>query len=551
VPFQDDELLYEWRRPLAFADDDEDEEDDIFTEDGLAEDEEPPAEESGGGGGGGGGADASGDMKRPLVATILFTLACLLTPALLILAIGRLGPLTWPAMVMMVFSAMGAIATIANLVYNLTKGKKYAIPFGLRSFFRWHELAVICLVLVPMAIANLAAIAEGTHFALHRGEAGFSLIALFKALPHAIKGTLARVNELGAVPEAATTGLFLHGALWGALGYAAALGLAGVIFATFRAMNTPFGAKIEEAVNEETGEVTQNVSEPSLLFKILDYPYRMLLGYSAGTTIGLLFGLLVIGLQYLLFLRHANLDPTLKTLLTALGSSTHPDLAFAGGFSLAGMIVPLAFLTVGKFSPPGKSISEAEVKARYVPPSGGRGLPVELPAPAMISFGDIGPDPEEDLLADINLDASLTEELLTEFGDDLEAVFGLDATNKTDAEIAAKKETMDRSQVAAIVEQSFGELGQIQVEVAAELGRASIALSEWLHLQVGTLVELNQPVGDNIDLYFNGVLKGRGRLTVVENHIGVHVAALNLNGDPVNVAALIEQQEEAKVEGRS
>jgi flagellar motor switch protein FliN/FliY len=551
VQFRDDELLNEWRRPLAFADDDEDEEDDIFTEDGLAEEEEPPAEESGGGGGGG-GAEASGDMKRPLVATILFTLAGLLTPALLILAIGRLGPLTWPAMMMMVFSAMGGIATIANLVYNLTKGKKYAIPFGLRTFFRWHELAAIAALLVPLAIANLAAIAEGTHFALHRGEAGFSLIALIKALPHAIKGTLARVTELPAAPETATTGLFLHGALWGALGYAAALGLAGVIFAIFRSMNTPFGAKIEEAMNDETGEVTQNVTEPTLLFKIIDYPYRMLLGYSAGTTIGLLFGLVVIGLEYVLFLRHDGLDPTLKTLLMATGGSTHPDLAFAGGFSLAGMIIPLAFLTVGKFSPPGKSISEAEVKARYVAPAGGRsGLPVELPAPAMISFGDIGPDPEEDLLADINLDASLTQELLTEFGDDLEAVFGLDSTNKTDAEIAAKRETMDRGQVAAIVEQSFGELGQIQVEVAAELGRASIPLSEWLHLQVGTLVELNQQVGDNIDLYFNGVLKGRGRLSVVENHLGVQVSALNLNGETGSVAALVEQTEEAKVEGRT
>lgn len=550
MQFRDDELLlYEWRRPLAFADDDEDEEEDIFTEDGLAEDEEPPAEEAGGGGG---GAEASGDMKRPLVAAILFTVAGLLTPTLLILAIGRLGPLTWPAMMMLVFSAMGAVATIANLVYNLTKGKKYAIPFGLRTFFRWHELAVIAVVLVPLAIANLAAIAEGTNFALHRGDAGFSLIALFKALGHAVKGTLSRVVELGAPPETATTGLFLHGALWGALGYAAALGLAGVIFAIFRSMNTPFGAKVEEAMNDETGELTQTVTEPTTLFKILDYPYRMLLGYSAGATIGLLFGMVVIGLQYVLFLRHETLDPTLKTLLTAMGSSTHPDLAFAGGFSLAGMIVPLAFLTVGKFSPPGKSVSEAEVKARYVPPAGGRsGLPVELPAPAMISFGDIGPDPEEDLLADIDLDASLTQELLTEFGDDLEMVFGLDATNKTEAEIIAKKETMDRSQVAAIVEQSFGELGQIQVEVAAELGRASIALSEWLNLQVGTLVELNQPVGDNIDLYFNGVLKGRGRLSVVENHLGVQVSALNLNGEGINVAALIEQQEEAKVEGRT
>ncbi|MBC7545600.1 MAG: FliM/FliN family flagellar motor switch protein, partial [Candidatus Sericytochromatia bacterium] len=233
----------------------------------------------------------------------------------------------------------------------------------------------------------------------------------------------------------------------------------------------------------------------------------------------------------------------------AVGASTQPDQAFAGGFSLAGMIVPLAFVTVGKFSPPGKSVSEAEVKARYVAPAGSRTGLAELPAPAMISFGDIGPDHDEDLLADMHLDASLTEELLTEFGDDLEAVFGLEATNKSEAEILAKKETMDRSQVAAIVEQSFGELGQIQVEVAAELGRASMGLHEWLHLQEGTLVELNQKVGSSIDLYFNGVLKGRGSLTVADNHIGIVVTALNLSGNGGSGGQMAE--EEAKVEGRT
>ena len=121
----------------------------------------------------------------------------------------------------------------------------------------------------------------------------------------------------------------------------------------------------------------------------------------------------------------------------------------------------------------------------------------------------------------------MTAELLDEFGSDLEAVFGLiKPTDEQTAEVM--RHTMDRSQVAAIVEQSFGELGQIQVEVAAELGRASILLADWLHLREGMLLELNQPVGDSIDLRFNGVLKGQGRLSVVDNHLGVQVSALDL-----------------------
>ncbi len=547
----DDEVLHDWRRPLAFAaaDDEDEEEEDIFNEDGLADAEEEPAEEAAAAGGGGGGAEASGDMKRSLVGAILFALCGLLTPVMLILAIKRMGGLAWPPFLMLIFSIMGALAAIGNLVYTLTKGKQYAIPFSLRTFFRWHELAAICAVLLPLAVINLAAIPEGTHYTLRRGDPSYSMITMIKALPHSLRGQPVKAPELPPVPEEATTGLFLGGAAWGALGYAMALGLAGMIFAGFRQMNTPFGPKYEEKLNDSTGELEQTVTEGSTLFKILDIPYRLLIGYSAGTTIGLLLGLSVISLHYVLFMRHVTDDPTVRGLLMAVGSSAHPDLAFAGGFSLAGLVVPLAFLTVGKFSPPGKSVSEAEVKARYVAPPGSRTGLAELPAPAMISFGDIGPDPDEDLLADMNLDASLTQELLTEFGDDLEAVFGLESTNKTEAEIIAKKETMDRNQVATIVEQSFGELGQIQVEVAAELGRASMALHEWLHLQEGSLVELNQQVGSTIDLYFNGVLKGRGSLTVADNHIGVQVTALNLSGDGSGSAQMVEM--EAKVEGRT
>lgn len=538
-----DDELHRWRKPLAFADDDyedEDDEDDFFTEDGLVESDDDDGDS---GAATSGDADESGDLRRPVAAYVVFTVCGLATPLLTIAAMRTMGPLAWPPFLMLFFSGLGALAAIANLVYNLTKGKRYAVGFHLRSFFRWHELAAIALLLVPLALTNLAAIPEGNQFTLRRGEPGYSLIATLKALPHAITGNFEKGAPLLPVPPEATSGLFLGGALWGALGYAMALGLAGLLFAAFRPFNTPFSTKIEERVNEDTGETEQLVTEPSTAIKIANIPFRLLVGYNAGATVGLLLGISVAGLNYLLFLRHENLDPALQGLLTAVGSSPHPDLAFAGGFSLAGLIVPLAFLVVGKLSPPGKSVTEGEVKARFASAGGAKsGLPVELPAPAMVSFGDIGPDPDEDLLADIDLDASLTEELLNEFGDDLHAVFGLDTASKTEAERQHVQETMDRSQVATIVEQSFGELGQIQVEVAAELGRASISLSDWLHLQEGCLIELNQPVGDTIDLLFNGVLKGRGQLAVVDNHIGVTVSTLNLHG-PL--------EEEARVEGRT
>ncbi|MBC7543399.1 MAG: hypothetical protein H7338_11780, partial [Candidatus Sericytochromatia bacterium] len=280
----DDGVLHDWRRPLAFAADDyEDEEDeDIFNEDGIAEPEEEPVEEAGGG-----TAEASGDMKRPLAAAILFAICGLMTPVLLILAMKRLGGLSWPPMMMLVFSMMGALAAIGNLVYTLTKGKQYAIPFSLRTFFRWHELAAICALLVPLALINLAAIPEGTHFILRRGEPAYSMIAMIKALPHALRGELAKAPLLPPVPPEATTGLFLGGALWGALGYAMALGLAGMLFTVFRRMNTPFGPKFEERLNDGSGEIEQLVTESTTLFKVLDIPYRMLIGYSAGATVGL------------------------------------------------------------------------------------------------------------------------------------------------------------------------------------------------------------------------------------------------------------------------
>jgi flagellar motor switch/type III secretory pathway protein FliN len=46
--------------------------------------------------------------------------------------------------------------------------------------------------------------------------------------------------------------------------------------------------------------------------------------------------------------------------------------------------------------------------------------------------------------------------------------------------------------LSSALDESFGELGNVPVEISAELGQATLDLVEWLNLKEGTLVSAEQ-----------------------------------------------------------
>ena len=70
---------------------------------------------------------------------------------------------------------------------------------------------------------------------------------------------------------------------------------------------------------------------------------------------------------------------------------------------------------------------------------------------------------------------------------------------------------------------SLAALGDIELDVTLELGRAEVTIEELLQLREGSVVPLDKAVGDPIDILANGRLVARGEVIVVDDKFGVRI----------------------------
>jgi len=66
----------------------------------------------------------------------------------------------------------------------------------------------------------------------------------------------------------------------------------------------------------------------------------------------------------------------------------------------------------------------------------------------------------------------------------------------------------------------------VKIVIRAELDRRTISFPELMKLEPGSVLELNRPTGENVDLYAEKVLLGNGEILVVESNLAVRVADL-------------------------
>lgn len=333
---------------------------------------------------------------------------------------------------------------------------------------------------------------------------------------------------------------FMGGPLCAALGYAFIIGLAGALFGAIRQFETPFSQKYVEIINIETGEVTSDKQAIAPIMKPINAISRVLIGLFYGATMGFVLGVLIV-VPLVLFFRQALLSPLSAPLLQTLGVSNIPDLAFTNAVTLGGLMVPLVILAVVKLSPQGMSVSEELMRQHYeIKPTGrfvSADSPLGMVSPNAISFGPEGvslmiPDDElETELANTRLmdelamgDDNLTSEIIEEFGREFETVFGID-TRELMTQPKQRQGLVDRKLLASALDESFGELGNVPVEISAELGSANLPITEWLNLREGTLVLLDKPANEEIDILFNGVRKGKGKLIVSDDVLAVKVSS--------------------------
>jgi flagellar motor switch protein FliN/FliY len=64
-------------------------------------------------------------------------------------------------------------------------------------------------------------------------------------------------------------------------------------------------------------------------------------------------------------------------------------------------------------------------------------------------------------------------------------------------------------------------LMDIPVKVVVELGKANVELGEILRMGMGSVLELEKPSDEPLDVHINGKLIGRGEVVVINNRFGI------------------------------
>jgi flagellar motor switch protein FliN/FliY len=96
------------------------------------------------------------------------------------------------------------------------------------------------------------------------------------------------------------------------------------------------------------------------------------------------------------------------------------------------------------------------------------------------------------------------------------AAASFDAPVQAAAPIARPTNTGDRLEL----------LGNVEMDITAELGRTRMTVRELLSLTPGTVVELDRAAGSPVDLFVNGTLIARGEVVVVDEEFGVRVSEI-------------------------
>ena len=78
----------------------------------------------------------------------------------------------------------------------------------------------------------------------------------------------------------------------------------------------------------------------------------------------------------------------------------------------------------------------------------------------------------------------------------------------------------------------FGIVEDVKIVVRAELDNRSISFSELMKLEVGSILQLSRPTGENVDLYVGKVLMGNGEILVIDTNLAIRVAGLHDKAAP-------------------
>ncbi len=86
-----------------------------------------------------------------------------------------------------------------------------------------------------------------------------------------------------------------------------------------------------------------------------------------------------------------------------------------------------------------------------------------------------------------------------------------------------EQETKDNGGLNGHSEIDLTLLMDVPLQVTVELGRARMTIENLLKLTQGSVVELNQVIGEPLDIYVNNKLMARGEAVVVKDKFAIRI----------------------------
>ncbi len=69
----------------------------------------------------------------------------------------------------------------------------------------------------------------------------------------------------------------------------------------------------------------------------------------------------------------------------------------------------------------------------------------------------------------------------------------------------------------------YADILDISVDFIAELGTNQMSVKEVLGLEKGSVIDLEKPAGESVELYINGRIFGKGEVMVYEKNLAIRI----------------------------
>lgn len=70
---------------------------------------------------------------------------------------------------------------------------------------------------------------------------------------------------------------------------------------------------------------------------------------------------------------------------------------------------------------------------------------------------------------------------------------------------------------------SYDDILDITIDFVSELGTTYVSIAELLDFEIGSVIDLQKPAGESVELYVNNRIFGKGEVMVYEKNLAIRI----------------------------